>query len=317
MILSTVSLASLVYAVIELPPAGWSSGKVLGGIVLALGTGLAFLAHERWVREPMLDLGLFRNPRLGWGTAAMTLAALALAGLAFNLSQFLQFVQGYTPLQAGLRFLPIAAGFGVAGPLSQKLVGKLGTGRTVAGGLGLAALTMVAIGQVDPGTTYWLLGSVLLIFGLGIGIAFVPSTDAVMAAVPVENAGLGSAINDAARQVGAALGIGVLGAIVNAAYASKVGDAFSHLAPEAAVLAKRSVGAALQVANAAGGEQGEALRRSAMGAFTDGFTLALLVGAALSAVGAAVVFRRLPSRDVIRGAVSGSEGGRQTATRGR
>jgi len=177
--LSTASLAALVYAIIELPPAGWSSGKVLGGFAAALLAGAAFLVHERRVSEPMLDLELFRNPRLGWGTAAMTLAALALAGLAFNLSQFLQFAQGYTPLQAGLRFLPIAAGFGVAGPLSQKLVGRFGSARTIAAGLGVGALMSAAMAQVDPGTTYWFSGIVSFLFGLGIGAAFVPSTDAV------------------------------------------------------------------------------------------------------------------------------------------
>jgi len=97
--------------------------------------------------------------------------------------------------------------------------------------------------------------------------------------------------------VGAALGIGVLGAIVNGVYASKVTDSVSRLAPGAAAVAKQSVGAALQVANTIGGPAGEALRRAAAGAFSDGFTLALIVSAVLSAAGAVAVLRRLPARD--------------------
>jgi MFS transporter, DHA2 family, multidrug resistance protein len=296
--LSVVALTALVYGIIEAPASGWTSLAVLGSLGAALITGAGFVVHERRVRAPMLDLRLFKNPRLGWGTGAVTLAALALTGLAFELTQYLQFVQGYTPLQAGLRFLPLAIGFGIAGPVSQRLVPRIGTGRTVAAALGGAAVLLAALSQIAPGTSYWLVGAALLLIGLGVGAAFVPATDAVMAAVPEANAGLGSAINDAGRQVGAALGIGILGALANMGYAGGIGPAVSRLDPEVVAVAKRSVGAALQVADGIGGPAGAALRQAAMTAFSDGFGLAMLAGAALLAMGAALVLRRLPSRDI-------------------
>jgi EmrB/QacA subfamily drug resistance transporter len=298
LVLSAAALTFLVYGIIEAPASGWTSPAVLGSLVAALVTGTGFVARERRVREPMLDLRLFGNPRLAWGTGAVTLAALALAGLAFELTQYLQFVQGYTPLQAGLRFLPLAIGFGIAGPVSQRLVPRIGTGRTVAVGLGVVAVLLAALSRAQPGTSYWLVSAELLLIGLGVGAAFVPATDAVMAAVPEANAGLGSAVNDSGRQVGAALGIGILGALTNMGYASGIGAAVSGLDPEVAAAAKRSVGAALQMAGEIGGTAGAALRQAAAAAFMDGFGLAMLAGALLTAAGAVLVLRHLPSRDV-------------------
>ena len=296
--LSVLALASLVYGIIEAPASGWTSAAVLGSLGLAAVAGAAFLVHEARAREPMLDLRLFRNPRLSWGTAAMTLAGLAIGGLAFLLTQYLQFVQGYTPLQAGLRFLPIAIGFGMASPITQRLVPRIGTARTAAAALGGVAVLFAALSLVGPHTSYWLVGPALLLIGLGIGAAFVPATDAVMAAVPEANAGLGSAINDAGRQLGAALGVGILGAFANAGFRSGIGGAAASLSPDLAAAAKQSMAAALQIATLAGGPAGASLRRSAETAFMDGFGLAMLTGAALLAAGALTVLWRLPAHDV-------------------
>ncbi len=296
--LSVVALTSLVYGIIEAPSSGWMSAAVIGSLGLAVLAGATFVLHEARAREPMLDLRLFRNPRLAWGTVAMTLAGLAIGGLAFLLTQYLQFVQGYTPLQAGLRFLPIAIGFGIASPITQRLVPRIGTTRTVATALGGGALLFAVLSLVGPQTSYWLVGAALLLIGLGIGAALVPSTDAVMAAVPGENAGLGSAINDSGRQVGAALGIGILGALANAGYRSGIGGTVASLSPDLAAAAKRSVGAALEIAAGVGGPAGASLRGAASAAFMDGFGLAMLAGAVLLAAGAVAVLRWLPPHDV-------------------
>jgi EmrB/QacA subfamily drug resistance transporter len=296
--LSVVALAALVYGIIEAPSAGWTSLAVLGSLGLAAVAGAAFLLHEARARQPMLDLRLFRNPRLGWGTVAMTLAGLAIGGLAFVLTQYLQFVQGYTPLQAGLRFLPIAIGFGIASPITGRLVPRIGTARTAAAALGGVAVVFAALSLVGPDTSYWLVGPALLLVGLGIGAAFVPATDAVMAAVPAANAGLGSAINDAGRQLGAALGVGILGALVNAGFRSGIGGAAASLSPDLAAAAKGSMAAALQIATLAGGPAGASLHQAAETAFMDGFGLAMLAGAALLAAGALTVLWRLPAHDV-------------------
>ena len=296
--LSIVALTALVYGIIEAPSSGWTSVTVLGSLALALAAGAGFVVRERRSDEPMLDLELFRNPRLAWGTVAMTLAGLAIGGLAFELTQYLQFVQGYSPLEAGLRFLPIAIGFGIASPITQHVVPRVGTARTVAGGLGGAAAVFGALSFAATDTSYWLIGIPLFLIGLGLGAAFVPATDAVMAATPEANAGLGSAINDTGRQVGAALGVGILGALANAGFRGGIEEAVAPLGAEVAAEAEGSVGAALETAGRIGGPGGAALREAAIGASVDGFNLAMAAGAVLLAVGAVAVLRRLPSHDL-------------------
>jgi EmrB/QacA subfamily drug resistance transporter len=316
MVLSTTSLASLLYAIIQAPESGWLSNEVVAGFGLALVGAIGFISHERRVREPMLDLRLFRNARLKWGTIAITLATFALAGLTFDLTQFLQIVRGYSPLEAGVRILPLVIGFGLAGHLGQHFVRRLGTRSTVAGGLGVIAAVLAAFAQVNPTTGYMLLGGGLFLIGIAMGTVFIPATDAVMAAVPEANAGLGSALNDTSRQVGAALGIGILGSITNAAYSAQIDDSVTALPPDMATLAKRSVGAALQVADALGGDAGYALRRAANAAYTDGLGLALLAGAVLLAAAAVVVWRRFPVREPSRPSHSLLEEGASTGPDG-
>lgn len=293
MVLSTASLSSLVYAVIEAPSSGWLSGQVGGGLLAAVAAGTGFVAHERRVRQPMLNLRLFANARLSWATIAITLGSFALAGLTFDLTQFLQMVEEHTPLEAGLRILPLVVGFGLAGHIGQHVVRGLGTGRTVGAGLGALALLLAAVAQVEPGTDYWLLGSVLFLIGIAMGTVFIPATDAVMASVPERDAGVGSALNDASRQVGAALGIGALGSLTNATYREGADDSLSALGPSAATVARDSVAAAMQMANEIGGQAGDALRSAAATAFTDGFAVAMLAAAAVLGAGGALVWRRL------------------------
>lgn len=297
MALSTASLASLLYAIIAGPETGWSSAQVIIGLCLAVITGTAFVGHERRVPEPMLDLGLFRDPRLKWGTTAITLAMFALAGLTFDLTQFLQVVKAYSPLDAGLRILPLVIGFGLAAHMGQHLLRHVGIRRALGGGLGVIAVLLVAFAQVESTTSYWLVGSMLLLIGVALGTVFIPSTDAVMAAVPEANAGLGSAINDASRQVGAALGIGVLGSLTNAAYSAQIGDSIAGLPPDVANVSSRSVAAAVEAARTLGGEAGAALHTAAVSAFTDAFSLAMVAGATLLSAGGLVVWRRLAVRD--------------------
>lgn len=297
MALSTASLATLLYGIIAGPEHGWLSVEVITGLSLAVITGTAFVAHERRVAQPMLDLRLFRDPRLKWGTIAITLAMFALAGLTFDLTQFLQVVKAYSPLDAGLRILPLVIGFGLAAHAGQHLVRHIGVPGAVGGGLGVIAVLLVAFSQVGSTTSYWLVGSLLLVIGIALGTVFIPSTDSVMAAVPEANASLGSALNDASRQVGAALGIGVLGSVTNAAYSARIEDSIARFPPEVANVASHSVGAAVEVARTIGGDAGAALHRAAVSAFTDAFNLAMVAGAALLSAGGVIVWRRLAAGD--------------------
>jgi hypothetical protein len=163
----------------------------------------------------------------------------------------------------------------------------------------VAALTLIAdsllgLSFLAVDSAYWVLGVGLGCFGVGLGGATVPSTGAVMGAVPVANAGVGSAVNDAARQVGAALGVAVLGAVLNSAYSSQIAGTAAHLRAAAAAVAGNSVGGAAEVAARLGGQAGTALQHAADAAFMVGFAGATRVGVALVLAGTLLVLARMP-----------------------
>ena len=277
--------------------AGWWSPDVIGGITVAAAAGVAFVRRERRVRHPMLDLRLFKDAGLRWGSIAIAAVIFALAGLMFDLTQFLQVVQRFSPLEAGLRILRLVRGFGLAAHLGQHLVRHAGTGRAVAIGFGVTALIMAALSQIGPETAYWPLGIGLFLLGTAMGTIFVPSTVAVMAAVPAADARLGAGLNDTSRQVGAALGIGVLGSLTNAVFASRLGDFVEGSGLDVGATAGLSVVRAMQAADALGGEVGDAFARAVQQAFVDGFGVTMLVAAVLLAAGAIVVGHRLVGSD--------------------
>ena len=182
--LSSGALISLVYAVIEAPERGWLDPVVLGGFAAALVGGVGFVVRELHTDHPMLDLRLFRNPRFSFGTSTMALVFLAFIGVVYILTQYLQIVLGYTPLEAGVRVLPLALGFVIGAGGSSALVAKLGTKWVVTGGLSIVAATMVALSFLDVGTAYWMIGIGLGILGIGVGTTMAPATDAIVGAVP-------------------------------------------------------------------------------------------------------------------------------------
>ena len=297
MVLSAGALAALVYAIIEGPSSGWLSPVVIGGFAVALVIGGAFVAYERRTTHPMLDMGLFKDLRFAVGAATIAVASLALAGLTFTLIQYFQVVRDYTPLEAGLRMVSVAIGFAIGARRSSLLVSKIGTRKVASGGLLIAAVALVSISMVGVGTPYWVIGVALTFMGIGLGGAFVPSTDAVMGAVPEAKAGVGSAVNDTARQVGYALGVGVTGSVLNTVYSISVRDGISGLPTEVYATAKNSVGGAVQAAATLGGPLGDGVRGAANAAFVDAFGVATLAAAGVAIVGSLVALALMPDKD--------------------
>jgi hypothetical protein len=226
------------------------------------------------------------------------LTFFALFGVVFALTQYLQFVRGYSPLEAGVRLTPLALGVLLGAGRSHRLVGRFGTNRVVAGGM-LAAggvLASLAFWAVD--TPYWVVGLSVFVLALGLGNVMAPATDAVMGAVPEANAGVGSAMNDVTRQVAGAFGVAIIGSLVNTVYADRMADATVALPAPVAEPARDSVGAALAVAGRIGGPVAGALADAARAAFVDALGVAVLVAAAVIATGAVVVARYLPGREI-------------------
>ena len=228
-VLSISAVTILVYSIIEAPVRGWTDGLVLAGLVGGAALAVAFGYWEIKTDHPMLNLAFFKNPRFSAGAGAIAIGFFALFGMIFGLTQFLQFVQGYTPLEAGLRMAPVALGMMVGAGNSHRLVGKLGTHKTVAMGLLIVAGAFITISLWQPDTGYWVVGGTFFVLAFGMGNVMAPSTDSVMGAVPEANAGVASAMNDVTRQVAGAFGVAVIGSVINTVYGGRMTEAVAGL----------------------------------------------------------------------------------------
>ncbi len=300
-ILSIVGLISLLFGIIEGPTRGWGDPVVIGSFVVALATLTAFVFWERHSDHPLLDIGFFADPRFTAASIAITLVFFAMFGSLFFVSQYLQFVLQYTPLESGIRLLPLAAALMIAAPMSARLVAHFGTKKIVTLGLLLTAAALLLFSQVSATSGYPLVAAVLVVIGAGMGFAMAPATDSIMGSLSPDKAGVGSAMNDTTREIGGALGVAILGSITTAVYTSTItGNAnFSKLeaaSPVAANAVKESVGAAAVVAEKLPPAFAHAVTTAANDAFIHAIDRSVVVGAVVAALGAAVAFFFLPAR---------------------
>ena len=281
-VLSIVGLAALVYGIIEAPEKGWGSTQTILTFAAAVVILVAFVLWELRADEPMLDLSYFRNPRFTAATTAITLVFFAMFGSYFLFTQYLQFVHGYSPLSSGLRILPWALAYLLSATQSAKLVERFGQRAVVSSGLAITALggaILALTSAVDA--SYWSFAVGVVVQALGMGITTAPSTGAIMRSLPLQKAGVGSAVNDTTRELGGALGVAVLGSLVASQFRTSMQSALAD-APEAAT---HSLAEALRSAAATGGARGGEIARAARSSFVDayGSTLWVAVGVALVA----------------------------------
>ncbi|HEX2701574.1 MAG TPA: MFS transporter [Acidimicrobiales bacterium] len=294
--LSIVGLGALLYAIIEAPTHGWSAAPTLGAGSAALVVLAVFGAWELRSTHPMLDLRLFRNPRLSAASAAISLVFFAMFGTFFLFTQYLQLVKGYTALGAGLRTLPVALTLMVVAPLSARLVERFGPRQVVAGGLTVVAAGLALLSLSSAATSYPQLAASLVVMAVGMGSSMAPATASIMSSVPQGKAGVGSAVNDTTRELGGALGVAVLGSLAASQYASALAPALGDVPGPLAAAARRSLGGALGVAGELGHSSGAHLAAAARASFVDAMGSALLVASAVALVAAAVVGRFLPAQ---------------------
>src|SRR6266516_3318178 len=302
-LLSVAGLVSLVYGIIEAPNHGWTDPLILWAFGAGGALLLAFIGWELRAKHPMLQIAFFRNPRFSAASAAITLVFFALFGMIFLLQQHLQFVLGYSALQAGVRLLPVAT-LVVAAPLAARVVEHAGTKLVVTAGLVIVATGLWLISRVDAGDGYAPIGWALAVLGAGMGATMAPATASIMGSLPPAKAGVGSAMNDTTRQVGGALGVAVLGSVLSSAYHDKITPALSRLPRPAASAARDSVGEALGVASrlgssgsATGAAAGRHLAEIARGSFVHAMNDVALVAAGVALLGAIVALTLLPARD--------------------
>ncbi|MGI5351179.1 MFS transporter [Streptomyces sp. CA-250714] len=288
--LSMVGIVALVYAVKEAAAYGFRWDAVLAAVV-GLAALYAFVRRQLRLPAPLLDMRLFAHRGFSGAVLADLLTIFGLSGLVFFLSQFLQMVQARTPLQAGLAELPAAIGSIVAGLFAGWAARRTSVRGAVSGGLTAVGLALGACLWLQATTGYLLLGGVLLVVGVGAGLAFTVTADVILSTVPKEQAGAASAVSETAYELGAALGIALLGSVVTGVYRSFVTPAG---VPEgAAEHARQSLGEAVRTAHALPPAQGEALLAAARDSFTEGLRYGATAGAVVLLAAAVLAWRLL------------------------
>jgi EmrB/QacA subfamily drug resistance transporter len=284
-VLAIVTLLALLYAIIEGPERGWTDPGVLAGFVVAVVAGVSLVRWEAAVDQPMLDPRMFRIPAFASATATITLIFFAMFGMFLLVFQYLQFVQGHSALEASLRVLPSGITLILVAPRAPALASHIGARATAVAGLAVAAAGLLLLSRSDSGTAYPWLALALVLMASGLALAMPAATSTIVTSLPPSKAGVGSAVNDLAREVGGAIGIAVSGSVLSAIYRARLADSIDGLPPTIGEAASESIAGATQVASTPGAPAG--LLDVARTAFVNGVSASLLVGAA--AVGLALV----------------------------
>jgi predicted MFS family arabinose efflux permease len=216
-----------------------------------------------------------------------------LFGMFFLITQYLQFVHGWTPLGAGVRLLPFAVVMGVVAPLSAPIAERIGTKTTVAIGLAIASAGLVVASRLQVNSGYGLLVIAFAVMAFGFAMTMPSSTASILSSLPMGKQGVGSAVNDTTRELGGALGVAVLGSIFATRYTSSLGS-LSSLPTAARQAARSSVGGAIEVAQKIGGPAGAAFERSAKHAFVVGQSTAFLLAAGVALAASILIWRIMP-----------------------
>jgi len=301
--LSISGLLALVYGIIDGPLDGWGSGRIILAFVAAavlLGTFAWWESHST---HPMLNIAFFRNPRFSAASSGLMLIFFAMFGATFLLTQYLQFVMGYSPLRAGTALLPWAAIMLVAAPASARLAERFGTKRVVGAGLSFATLSLLLMSTL-PATHIGYLRDViprLVLLAFGMGLTMAPSTESIMGSLPRAKAGVGSAMNDTTRQVGGALGVAVVGSVMTSVYGSRVAAAITgaHVPVGAKLLGQARQDLATALATVTNKHVPAAVQTKLVaqinGAFVSGMHRGVLFASAATLLGVVIVLRFLPA----------------------
>ncbi|SCL15257.1 drug resistance transporter, EmrB/QacA subfamily [Micromonospora rhizosphaerae] len=303
LLLSTAAIAAVVYGVIRAGEDNdWFAPASAGMIALGIVLAVVLVVVERRTAHPVLDVSLFRSAPFAGGTTAVALAFFALTGGTFLLVFYVQLVLGHTPLQLGLILLPVAVGSVLSAVTSAGVVKRYGFRLTVSLGLALLAVSFGGLLFATATSPLWQLEVSLFVAGLGMGFVMGATTTLAMSAVPTQKAGVGGAVNNTVRQVGAALGVAVLGSVLSMAYRSRAADVLDVLPDPQRERAGDSLGATLLVlseARPAGGSSGAdklVLVDKAKEAFVGAMHVTLGVGIGVLLFGALIALVWVPSR---------------------
>jgi EmrB/QacA subfamily drug resistance transporter len=292
-VLAVMAIVTLVFGLIEGPVYGWGSWRIAGALGLSAVLWTFFGWWEARTPAAMLDVRVFRQHRFTGACVAISAAFFGLFGFVFMVTQYLQFVQGYSALQAGVRTLPFA-GFILCGTAVAARPGSpRGQGRIPAAGLVLMAAGFAWVSQDTQHTPYATLVWQMALLGVGLGLVNTAATEVIMNALPERKAGVGSSINDTTRELGGTLGVAVMGSVFNSVYRAGIADGFtgSPMPADAVAAIRQSLGGAMavleRVEQVAGKTAQAAARVPVVGAFEQGFHASAWVasGGALAGAG--------------------------------
>lgn len=290
---STIGIFGIVYGITEAPSMGLSDPLVatslIGGVV-AIG---AFILWELRAKFPMLDMKLFKNRAFSVSSLTLTLVFLAMSGVFFSMSQLMQLVMGYSALESSLRTIPLMLPMMFISPLVPSIVKKIGARVTISLGLTITSVAFVIMASWTKDMTYGLLAVTMLTMMLGISFAMTPGTNILMASVPRNRSGMGSAMNDTTRELGGALGVAILGAIISAVYESKMAETTSHFPEQIQAGLESSLAVAINVAEHLG-PAADTVVNAAKDAFMGGISQAAITAAAIIFAAAVTAFLGLP-----------------------
>jgi hypothetical protein len=247
---------------------------------------------------------------------AITVAFFALFGFIFLITQYFQFLRGYSPLETGVRILPVALCVALGSIVGTLLVVRLGNKVVVTTGLVSLSVAYAWVSTASGATSYLEIAGQMVFLGLGMGLTSAPATESIMGAVQTDKAGIGSAVNDATREVGGTLGVAVIGSVFASLYATQVQDLRGTVPAAAAEAAGQSVGAAFTAAAQLPAGAAQLVRAAAEQGFFDGLAAGCLVASGVALAGAVVAAVALPARpqqEDLPAVPSSANGGRPTA----
>ena len=298
---SAIAIITITFAFIAAPGFGWLSWPVIAAFAAGVASLAAFVRHENRFEDPLLDLGYFRDPRFTNGVIGISVVFFALMGMMFLATQYMQTVREWSALKAGLVMLPMAFLLAIGSVLSKKLVDRLGNTAIIVLGVVWTGIgmTLIHFWDLDAAVPYITLS--LAFLGMGVGLAMGPSTNEIMTPIPADRAGQGSSINTLARQVSGAIGIAILGSVLNSRYISNLESMIAYLPPavtesfavDKSEAARSSVARAFEISRALLDRSEELAGMLLKSVTAQSFTLAMgsamIVGAVLCFVTAVVV----------------------------
>ncbi|MCJ7710031.1 MAG: MFS transporter [Chloroflexi bacterium] len=289
-LLSLITVAALVFGIIEAPDRGWADPVTAGSLALGLIAGALFVWWELRQQHPLLDPRLFRLRGFSAGSLSISIQFFAAFGFFFIVLQYLQFVTGRSALEAAAALLPLPFVLIPTARTAPRLAQRIGFRWVGPTGLLAMAFGFALLSRLEVDTPYWFFLIGLLFFGLGMGLAGTPATTAITSSLSMAKQGVASAMNDTAREVGSAFGIAILGAVLNQSYRDALAPAVANLPPQIAERVLGSVAFTSSPAIAQLGAAGQTLVEAGRAAFVQGVGDAVLIGSIVLAVAAVVVF---------------------------